>query len=300
MLNPIWLNTFKELVETGHFTETAKKLFMTQPGVSQHIKKLEEYCGHILIMRDNKRLELTEHGRLVYQYAIETIENEASLLEALRLDDPYSGSFTFACSGALSLLLYPHMLKLQEKHPKLHIHMEVCPNQRILDGIEAGDFDYGIVTDKPNDRVFKCDQFGYEEICLIIPNLTEYIDAADNIDEILTSLGLINHPDANHYLSLYFSQCGIKKVSQINLKKLPVSGYVNQLVQILIPVSKGLGFTVLPRSALNSFPDVDMLHVITPPKAVKEILVGIHARQRTLPTRCETAISHLNSSIKNL
>ncbi|MFT6927030.1 MAG: DNA-binding transcriptional LysR family regulator [Psychromonas sp.] len=38
MLKPFWLNTFKTLIEVGHFTQTAEKLNMTQPGVSQHIK----------------------------------------------------------------------------------------------------------------------------------------------------------------------------------------------------------------------------------------------------------------------
>ncbi|MEF2276636.1 LysR family transcriptional regulator, partial [Pseudomonas aeruginosa] len=33
MLNPVWLHTFKTLIEVGHFTQTAEKLFMTQPGV---------------------------------------------------------------------------------------------------------------------------------------------------------------------------------------------------------------------------------------------------------------------------
>ena len=300
MLNPVWLNTFKELVETGHFTETARKLFMTQPGVSQHLKKLEAYCGHTLIIRDNKHLNLTDYGRLVYSYAIDSIENEALLLESLRIDSPFSGRFTFACSGSLSLLLYPQMLKLQEKHQKLHIHLEVSPNRKILDGIEAGDFDYGIATDKPNERLFKCEKLGYEEICLIIPNRIEHIDATEDLDDLLMSLGLINHPDACQYLSLYFSQCGIKDLAAINIKKMPISGYVNQLVQILIPVSKGLGFTVLPRSALDHFPDNDLLHVIKPPKLVKEPLIGISSRYRPLPSRCEAVISYLNSMISHL
>ena len=46
MFNPVWLNTFVTLVNTGHFTKTAEKLFMTQPGVSQHINKLENAFGY--------------------------------------------------------------------------------------------------------------------------------------------------------------------------------------------------------------------------------------------------------------
>ena len=54
MLNPNWLKTFVTLIDTGHFTKTAEKLFMTEPGVSQHISKLEKACGHALIHRDRK------------------------------------------------------------------------------------------------------------------------------------------------------------------------------------------------------------------------------------------------------
>ena len=56
MLNPIWLETFVTLVDTGHFTQTAEKLFMTQPGVNQHIRMLEVESGYSLISRDKKAL----------------------------------------------------------------------------------------------------------------------------------------------------------------------------------------------------------------------------------------------------
>ncbi|WP_272966300.1 LysR family transcriptional regulator, partial [Alteromonas australica] len=69
MLNPQWLDTFKVLVETGNFTRTAEQRFMTQPGVSQHIKKLEEACGCELVIRLGKGVELTEQGQRVYDYA---------------------------------------------------------------------------------------------------------------------------------------------------------------------------------------------------------------------------------------
>jgi DNA-binding transcriptional LysR family regulator len=67
MLNPLWLHTFKTLIEVGHFTQTAEKLYMTQPGVSQHIKKLESACGYALIKREKKSFELTEQGQRVYE-----------------------------------------------------------------------------------------------------------------------------------------------------------------------------------------------------------------------------------------
>ena len=52
MLNPQWLRTFQTLVDIGHFTRTAEMLNMTQPGVSQHIRKLEQACGYNLLNRE--------------------------------------------------------------------------------------------------------------------------------------------------------------------------------------------------------------------------------------------------------
>ncbi|MGY0583116.1 MAG: LysR family transcriptional regulator, partial [Paraglaciecola chathamensis] len=52
MINPIWLKTFCTLVDLGHFTKTADVLFMTQSGVSQQIKKLEEQLATPLLIRE--------------------------------------------------------------------------------------------------------------------------------------------------------------------------------------------------------------------------------------------------------
>jgi DNA-binding transcriptional LysR family regulator len=54
MINHIWLKTFCTLVDVSHFTKTAEKLFMTQSGVSQHIKKLEKQLDSQLLIREGK------------------------------------------------------------------------------------------------------------------------------------------------------------------------------------------------------------------------------------------------------
>ena len=62
MLNATWLETFVTLTEIGHFTRAAEKLNMTQPGVSQHLRKLEEQVGQSLIAQEGKSFTLTPAG----------------------------------------------------------------------------------------------------------------------------------------------------------------------------------------------------------------------------------------------
>jgi DNA-binding transcriptional LysR family regulator len=282
MLNPNWLHTFCMLVETGHFTRTAEKLFMTQPGVSQHIRKLEQACGHALIRRENKSFELTEQGRLMYEYALDLRKGETRLLEKLSFDDPYSGVCRLACSGSLALLLYPALLDLQCQHPRLVPEVEAAPNQRILADVQQGKADIGIVTDVVNRALYEVQQVGSEPLCLILPGEFQ----GRSVDgDLLCEIGLIRHPDAEHYLSLYLQGCGDSALSRLDPRVIPQSGYVNQLSQILLPVVRGLGFTVLPQSALLAFSSPEQLFLHQPLHPVNEPRYLVTKRQRELPAR---------------
>ncbi|WP_428773191.1 LysR family transcriptional regulator [Vibrio sp.] len=290
MLNPVWLNTFKTLVDIGHFTKTAEKLFMTQPGVSQHIRKLEQSCGHSLLKRENKSFELTEAGRLLYQYTIEQQQNEAALLDSFSFDDPHRGEYRIACSGSIALPLYPHLLSLQSQHPKLVIRLEAAPNYKILNDIQEGNVDVGIVTHVPNPSLFDTSVIGQEPLCLFIPRDTVHQSTPL---ETLCQLGLIHHPDAEHYLSLYLSQSSDPGLASLQLKDIPVSGYVNQINQILIPVAQGLGFTVLPHSAISSFSDADKITLFPSDADVYETLYLVKKRNRSLPARFDFVNQYL-------
>lgn len=285
MLNPLWLKTFRTLIEMGHFTQTAEKLFMTQPGVSQHIKKLEEACGHALISRDKKSFEITEQGSVVYEYAKQLEQREAELLNSLSEDSAHEGEVTISCSGEMALLLYPELLSLQCQYPELVPRMEAAPNKKILADLIECNSDLGLVTHMPADPRIEAKKIGYEPLCLMYPRKLSHQPLSK---EILYSLGVITHPNSEHYLSLYFSQCGKDTLADVAIESIPISGYVNQLSQILLPVAKGLGFTVLPLSALSSFAFKDEIAVYQPVKEVVEDIYLASKKRRTWPARFYT------------
>ncbi|MCK6262914.1 LysR family transcriptional regulator [Vibrio sp. ZSDE26] len=294
MINPVWLHTFRTLIEVGHFTQTAEKLYMTQPGVSQHIKKLETACKHALIKREGKSFELTEQGRIVYHYAVKLEKESDSLMDQLNFDNPNSGRCSLACSGSLALLLYPKLLLLQTEHQGLSIQLESAPNKKILNDLDTGLIDIGIVTHQPNSSLYQSNIVGNEELCLVMPNRYNSMKLTT---DTLFECGLIGHPDANHYLSLYFELCGNNDLEKINLDEIPRTGYINQLSQILLPVTKGLGFTVLPRGALDSFADKTQLHIASTQFPVKETLYLVQKRHRNLPARYEKICSLIKEAL---
>ncbi len=305
MLNPIWLDTFITLAETGHFTRTAEQRFMTQPGVSQHIKKLEEACECQLVVRLGKGIQLTEQGRRVFEYAKSQQHQEQNFIASLKFDEPYEGKCVVACSGAIAQRIYPALLAQQLKHPKLEIHVEVAPRRTILSGIINGTFELGIITNTPNVDEVSSTYLGEESLGLILPrefvkhsSLFAYSQKNTNIVDTLNALGLINHPDAVHYLQRYIKDSGEDDLATINPTTLKQSGYINQLSQILIPVSQGLGFTVLPSSTLDFVDVADRLTVYKPKNKVTEPLYCIQTPHSMLPARYNVVKDTISEVLK--
>lgn len=285
VLNPGWLKTFVTLIDTGHFTKAAEKLFMTQPGVSQHIAKLEQATQHALIKRDKKSFTITEQGVLVYQYAKDLAEKERSLIESFSFDDPHCGLCSLACSGAIALLLYPKLLDLQHQYRKLIVKVKAAPNEQILAEIKQGLIDQGIVTDMPNKNFFDVFELGKEELCLVVPENTKVHTDKNNL---LMNLGLISHPDAEHYLSLYFAHSEEGSLTKLDIAEIPQVGFINQISQILEPIAKGIGFTVIPKSVVDSFSKPNKITVVKSQNPVLETLYLVRKKNRTLPERFKT------------
>ncbi|MEP4888876.1 MAG: LysR family transcriptional regulator [Aliiglaciecola sp.] len=295
MLNPVWLNTFKTLIENRHFTRTAEILHMTQPGVSQHIQKLEDACGYDLIRRQKKSFDVTLQGELLYNYILTTQQQESAFFETLGANDKTSGKCALSCSGSLATLLYSGFIELQTKYENLVIHLEAAPNNRILEQISNGQTDLGIVTQKPDPLLFSSEIIGREELVLVFPSSKSL--NLDNLAAEIMQLGLIRHPDIEHYLRLYLAHCEETVLTNLDVRKIKTKGYVNQIHQILLPVSQGLGFTVLPRSTVNNFELAKQLKILDIDSVVAETLYLVKKRNRHMPARFEMIKAHIKKAL---
>lgn len=76
--------TFLKVAQYRNYTKAAVELNLTQPAVTQHIKKLEEYYNCSLINIDGKSVRLTKQGTLLYNYANFQIANEEQLINQIK------------------------------------------------------------------------------------------------------------------------------------------------------------------------------------------------------------------------
>ena len=83
-LNYHHLRYFRAIAQTGNLTRAAEHLNISPSALSIQLGKLEESLGQELFERRNKRLELTEAGRLALDYAETIFRSGEELLDALK------------------------------------------------------------------------------------------------------------------------------------------------------------------------------------------------------------------------
>ncbi len=67
------LKLFLHLADSCHFGRTANAMHISPSTLSRQIQRLEESFGHILFMRDNRTVRLTEARKQFKQFAQQTL-----------------------------------------------------------------------------------------------------------------------------------------------------------------------------------------------------------------------------------
>lgn len=292
MINPNWLNTFCTLVEQQHFTVTANKLFMTQSGVSQQIKKLEQQLDTQLLVREGKSFSLTEAGSKLYQQGRELLHQFAELENQLQRDHPHQGEVKICSPGSVGLRLYPYLLSLQAKYPKLLVNYKFAPNKGVVTSLLDRTADLGISTEAYESHKLMSTAIAQEELMLVTS-----ADISNISWSKLLQLGVVAHPDSAHHCSLLLS----KNFEQFeHVEQFEQKGFSNQIGLILTPVSLGLGFTVLPMHAVKAFHNQAGIRTHTLPETVKETLYLCRDKRAVLPARIEYMASEITSYLAQL
>ena len=84
------MKIFISVCKEKSITIAAKKLYISQPAVSNAIKELESYYGTPLFDRISKKIYLTETGKTVYDYALHINSSFEELETSVRSSDATS------------------------------------------------------------------------------------------------------------------------------------------------------------------------------------------------------------------
>ena len=166
MLNLSFVRTFIMLAETGHFGETAKKLNLSQPTVTQHIKKLESSLGLSLVNRNNINCTPTTHGMSLIPYAKALIES------AERFENAANGNrLCIGCSGNISNYFVASAIKdYIDCHTDLtDWEIVTATNPEIAEQLAIGKIDVAIMEWPDKRPDFEIKPWRREPLVVIVP-----------------------------------------------------------------------------------------------------------------------------------
>ena len=171
MLNLDSLQLFSDLIETGSFSRTAEKNFVSQSAVSQRLKALETEYGQMLIDRGQGRGKVTPTvaGEALYAGAKALLQGASALdAEMRQLSDEVAGTIRVATVYSVGLHALPPRLKpFLAAYPQVNVRLEYEQTYKVYDDVVSGTVDIGIVACPLAKRGLEVVPFGEEQMVLV-------------------------------------------------------------------------------------------------------------------------------------
>lgn len=165
-MNFEYVKSFLAVVQTGSFRQAAKQLGISQPAVSQNIKKLEASLNTQLIIRDRKGNQLTPAAQKLLPYAESIVLVTKRAVSALK-----STNLRIGASSNIGIYLLPPYLKyhLEQYGNSYEVDLVIDANPLIADKLETGLVDIALMEWWDNRPGFTAQLWQSEELVFIVP-----------------------------------------------------------------------------------------------------------------------------------
>ncbi|MGO2083086.1 LysR family transcriptional regulator [Vagococcus sp.] len=271
---------FNAVAEHQSFSKAAKSLHLSQPSVSQSISQLEGELKAILFNRTSRGANLTEEGKLLYEYtlpALNLLNNAEKKLTDIQ--NLAAGQITLGVADTLSrYFLLPYLETFHESYPEIHFKILNGTTLELCQLLKSGKIDLAICNfpvEDPQLELITCQSIQDIFVCgpeffkklpnkLNIQKLTNYpliiLDDKSNsrqfLDQFLQKQNINVTPEfelGSHELLLEFAKInlGIACVTKEFSLNYLNSGLVQE-IKFTPPIPKrSLGIIYLKNVALS-------------------------------------------------
>lgn len=248
---------FYVVAKHKHMTRASEELHISQPAISQSIKKLEEELGGTLFLRSNKGMELTEEGKMLYEYvkgALELINNAEN--EFTSYKDLSKGEIKIGCSTTLTkLVLLDTIKEFHKEYPNINIEIKNDLTSDLIQDLKVGKLDFVVF----NESNIKEKNVNLKNI----NNLKQgFIYNKDYYKDNISSFEELN----NYPLILQKNESNSRKLLNYiteshNVKLIPKMEVVSQeLITEFVNIGLGVGFVIIDLAKRN-FPHLEELSI---------------------------------------
>lgn len=158
------------LAHEGSFSKAADSLGISQPSLSQYIKKIESEQGVRLFDRTGSEVRITDAGRVYIDAGRRILDLEQQMERRFEdLAANRSGSIVVGVSPHRCIHLMPEIAKrFRALYPGMYLLIEERSGPSLLDDAEHGQFDLCIANLPVDEKIFRYQFMMKEEVLLAV------------------------------------------------------------------------------------------------------------------------------------
>ena len=237
------LEAFVAVVDYGSFSEAARRLYLTQPTISTHIRSLEEELHSRLILRTTKKTTVTTRGYQLYDSAVRMLEIRNNLLENFTGSQKHM--IDLAASTIPSSYLLPELLAgFGTSHPDIYFHSLQTDSEEAIHRVLDGTVDLALVGQNTGDDSCIFTPFCQDTLVVAAPVTERYLKLKEKFAEFREFLHdpiIIREKGSStkKEMDLFLEKIGVTP-SELN-----VIARMNDLESIKKSIVNGLGISIL-------------------------------------------------------
>lgn len=241
-MNFEYLKSFYMTVKCNSISKAAAALHLTQPGLSMQLKNLEREIGVELLTRSNKGVELTEEGKIVYNYANTILSIKGNIERDLRRLQENNPKLIIGSCKTVGEYALPCSIYLFKKlHNEVDINVELMNSTEVIDKLLDHTINIGIIQDNPKKDNIVTKYIVSDELVLVgRTSGSKRMVTKEELKEM--PLILREKNSSTRYL--------VEKALQeegINIEELNIIYDLNSPEAIKSSISAGNGFSFMPK-----------------------------------------------------
>lgn len=273
------LQVFHSVAKLLSFTKAAEALHMTQPAVTFQVRQLEEYFNTRLFDRTHNRINLTDAGKRVYEYADTIFQIYSEMENTVReITGDVNGVLIVGASTTIAEYMLPALLgDFKTKYPDVNLRLRVSNSDGIVAMVENNVIDLGVVEAAVTNKNLAVELCRIDRLVAVVPPNHELSDR-----EVLDVRELLKYP----YICREEGS-GTREVILGYLEKIgmPISE-LNIIMELGSPealkgaVEAGIGVTIISRATLNKELKLGTLVAIDLDPPLERPFSFVHQKQK--------------------
>ena len=263
------LRLYITLCEQLHFRKTSEQYHMTVSTLTRQIQRLEDTLNTVLFDRSNRHVSLTKPGKLLYEFAKNTLHNYDQLHHTLHPSETETlqGSIKLYSTVTAAYHILPPLIKsFRKKHPNVITYLETGELKQGIDRLRNNETDFTIGMMTPKKKAsFHYKKVLSTQLVFIIP-IKSTKKKPEDIPLIFPEKG-----DLSTLIKQY-----------LHGQSVSIHSYVEGHEAILAMVAAGIGGAILPQIVVENSHLSNAIQSIPQKKPLPTIEVGLFMKKSTL------------------